>query len=424
VSASLLPGLALVTVNLLAWDQSSPDGGWSRWSPRPQLAPAFAVEREGLRVSGQGRPQVLGGWRRAISGIVPGTAYHFSTEVAARGIESVRRGIVCQVRWTGSDLGNEVTPEYVNDVREAGSGLVELSQAFTAPAAATGAEVSLLVQWAPDAELVFRRVSFEAVGREEPRPVRVATIYWRPGAPSTPEKNVAAFAALVDRAAAQGPDLVLLPEAITSIGTGLDVVGAAQEKDGPAFRVLSERARQHHAYVAYGAYERQGESVFNSVFIVGRDGALAGLYRKVQLPVGEVESGLSPGDAFPTFDLDFGRVGVLICHDAAFGEPARVLALGGAEILLVPGWGGDLTQLRARALDNGTWLVTSGYDVPSAFIDPTGEVLASTWKDPDGGIAAMSIDLAKRVRRPWVGDWRNAVMKQRRTDAYRGLLER
>jgi hypothetical protein len=36
----------------------------------------------------------------------------------------------------------------------------------------------------------------------------------------------------------------------------------------------------------------------------------------------------------------------------------------------------------------------------------------------------MTIDLAKRVRRPWVGDWRNAVLKQRRTDLYGGLLER
>jgi predicted amidohydrolase len=414
----------LFAANLLAFDASLPDGGWSRWSPRPELAPAFAVERGQLRLSGRGRPDVLGGWRRSVTGVVPGTAYRFSAEVEALGITGPRRGIVCQLRWTGDGLGNEITPEYVNGARETSAGVFELSQGFTAPDAATGAEVSLLVQWSPGAELAFRSVSLEAAGAEAARPARVATLYWRPSGASTPEKNVAAFASLVDRAAAQKPDLVLLPEAITSIGTGLDVVGAAQEATGPAFRAFAAKAREHHTYVVYGAYEKQGDSVYNSVFVVGRDGALLGTYRKVQLPVGEVEGGLSPGDAFTTFDLDFGRVGVLICHDAAFDEPARVLRLAGAEILLVPGWGGDLIQLRARALDNGSWLVTSGYDVPSAFIDPNGEVLASTWKDPEGGVATMTIDLARRVRRPWVGDWRNAVGKQRRTDAYRGLLER
>ncbi len=210
-----------------------------------------------------------------------------------------------------------------------------------------------------------------------PRLVRIATVYWRPGGRSTSAANVAALAALVDRAAASRPDLVLLSEAITSIGTGLSVPEAAQEAKGPAFQALADKAREHRTHIVYGAYERAGDVVYNSAFVVGRDGSLVATYRKVQVPVGEVEAGLSAGDAYAPIDLDFGRVGILICHDTAFDEPARILALAGAEIVLAPAWGGDLTQIRARAMDNGFWVVTAGYDVPSAIIDPAGEVRAA-----------------------------------------------
>jgi predicted amidohydrolase len=234
---------------------------------------------------------------------------------------------------------------------------------------------------------------------------------------------VAAFAALIDRAAPQKPDIFVLPEALTSIGTGLDVVGAAQPAEGAAFRALAEKARQYHAYVLYGAYEKQGETVYNSAFVIGRDGRLVGSYRKVQVPVGEVEAGLSPGHLYQPLDLDFGRIGILICHDTAFSEPARVLTLAGAEILFAPGWGGDLTQIRARAMDNGVWLVTSGYDVPSAVIDPAGEIRARTWKNEGNGSAVLAVDLSKPVLRPWVGNWHAAVLKQRRPETYRGISE-
>jgi len=417
-------------VNLLGWDGSVPEGGWSRWFPRPELAPGFSVDRQAssrgvpsLRLSGLGRQFVFGGWRRTITGIEPGKAYSFHAAIEAQGVMSIRRNIVCQIRWIGSDLGNEITPEYVGDFEKGQGYLVTLDQTFSAPANASGVEISLMVQWAPDANLLFRDVAFETAKPAQARIVRVATVYWRPSDRSTPEQNVAAFSALIDKVAAQRPDVVLLPEAITSIGAGLSVVDAAEEMPGPAFFALAAKAREHHCYIIYGAYEKEKSAIYNSAFIIGRDGTLAGAYRKVQLPYGEVESGLSPGDYYRTFTLDFGKVGILICHDTAFDEPARVEALDGAEILFVPIWGGDLTQLKTRAMDNGVWLVTSGYDVPSAVIDPTGEISAITWKEVGDGTAWFATDLAKVFRRPYIGDWHNAVFKQRRTDAYSKLLE-
>lgn len=410
----------------LAWDKGSPDGGWTRWSPRAALAPTFAVDVIGgttrLRLSGAGRPYVFGGWRRTVT-IEAGRSYRMSAHVEASGTPHLRRQGVCQVRWLGPGLGEDVAPEYVADRRGSVAESLECDEVLTPPDGATSAEVSLLLQWAPTAEIAFTAPSLSPSPPPARREVRIATVYWRPTGPSTPTENVDALVALIDRAAAGRPDLVLLSEAVTSIGTGLSVTEAGQPPRGAAFQAFSARARLHRTYVVYGAYESAGAITYNSAIVVGREGELVGVYRKVQLPVGEVEAGLSPGDRYAPIDLDFGRVGILICHDTAFDEPARVLTLDGAELLLAPAWGGDMTQIRARAKDNGVWVVTAGYDVPSAIIDPTGEVRAETWKGVGDGVALHVATLGEKVRRPWVGDWRSVLPKQRRTETYGALVE-
>jgi predicted amidohydrolase len=412
--------------NLVPWQKAAPDGGWRRWSPRRVLEPAFSVAPADdgvprLELSGRGLATVFGGWRREVA-VSPGQNYRLRTELQAEAVDSLQRNVICQVRWKGDRVAEEVAPWYVA-TRLGARGRTVCEGDVVAPAGADRAEISLLLQWAPRGRVRFSAVQFAALAPGPARIARVATLYWRPGGASTPEANVKAFATLIDRAAPQKPDIFVLPEALTSIGTGLDVVAAAQPAQGPAFRALAERARKYRAYVLYGAYEKEGDTVYNSVFVIGRDGSLVATYRKVQLPVGEIEAGLSPGRVYGVFDLDFGRIGILICHDTAFDEPARVLTLAGAEILFAPAWGGDLTQLRARAMDNGVWLVTSGYDVPSAVIDPAGEIRVSTWRNEGDGIAVKAIDLAKPVLRPWVGNWHAAVLKQRRPETYRGIAE-
>ena len=413
------------SADLLAWSSATPDGGWVRFAPRPALAPGFAIESTSsprLRLMGGGHPHVFGGWRRVVP-VEAGRSYRFRALATATNTTRVQREVVCQARWLGRGVAEDVAPEYVADRVGPDAATLACDDVLTAPAGAASVEISLLLQWAPEATVDFSGLSLLPAEPRPIRPVRVATLYWRPSARSTPAANVDALLALIDRVARNRPDIVLLSEAITSIGTGLTVAEAAQEPRGPAFQALSAKARQHHTYVVYGAYEKAGDIVYNSAFVVGRDGSLVSTYRKVQVPVGEVEAGLSAGDVYAPLDLDFGRVGLLICHDTAFDEPARLLTLAGAEMLLVPAWGGDLTQIRARAMDNGVWVVTAGYDVPSAIIDPAGEVHAQTWKGQGDGAAVHVVELGRKVRRPWVGDWHAAVLKQRRPEAYRGLLE-
>ncbi len=148
--------------------------------------------------------------------------------------------------------------------------------------------------------------------------------------------------------------------------------------------------------------------------LLDRAGKLAGKYRKVYLPREEIEGGLTPGNDFPVFDTDFGKVGMMICWDVQYTDPARALALNGAELILLPIWGGDTSLGKARAIENHLFLVSSGYDYPTQVVDPAGETQALSTKD--GTAALATIDLNRRYTDPWLGDMRGRFMKEMRVD--------
>ena len=107
---------------------------------------------------------------------------------------------------------------------------------------------------------------------------------------------------------------------------------------------------------------------------------------------------------------------LLICQDTAFAEPVREAALQGAEMLLVPIWGGKTTVVRARAAEHGIYLAAAGYDYVSEIVGPLGTVLASVASTP--GAAIADIDLSRHFREMWLGDWHDIVNKERRTSYY------
>jgi predicted amidohydrolase len=147
---------------------------------------------------------------------------------------------------------------------------------------------------------------------------------------------------------------------------------------------------------------------------IDRAGNLIGKYRKVYLPREEIEGGLSPGSDYPVFRTDFGKVGLMICWDVQYADPARALALRGAEMILMPIWGGNQTLGKARAIENRVFLISSGYDYPTSILDPDGELLAIA-REP-GAAAAATIDLNRRYLDPWLGDMRQRFMKELRFD--------
>jgi predicted amidohydrolase len=173
-------------------------------------------------------------------------------------------------------------------------------------------------------------------------------------------------------------------------------------------------ARKHSAWVAAGIYEREGHALYNTAVLLDREGRVAGKYRKVYLPREEVEGGLTPGSEYPVFRTDFGTVGMMICYDVFFPDPARALAAQGADVILLPIWGGDETLAAARAIENKVFLVASGYDHPTYIMDPDGKRVAQA--PQRGEVASAVIDLERRSNDRWLGDMRTRRLKEIRLD--------
>ncbi|MPZ18919.1 MAG: hypothetical protein GEV06_13540 [Luteitalea sp.] len=182
--------------------------------------------------------------------------------------------------------------------------------------------------------------------------------------------------------------------------------------------VFSVPSSKYRSWIAFSIVERDGPDLFNTAVLLDRDGRIAGTYRKVQLPFEELSLGIAPGDRFPVFVTDFGTVGMLICHDASFPEAARELALKGVEMILMPIWGGRETLVRARAVETGLYVVTSGYSYPSEIISPLGEILAAAPLDKGPAVAVAEIDLTRRFPQDYIGDWRDTYQRQQRPSAY------
>jgi predicted amidohydrolase len=105
---------------------------------------------------------------------------------------------------------------------------------------------------------------------------------------------------------------------------------------------------------------------------------------------------------------------LLICWDVQFPEPARALALQGAELILLPIWGGSEVLTRARAIENHLFVVTSGYDMKSFVVDPTGEILGeATTQKP---LAIVETPLDAHYFQPWLGDMKARTWRERRPD--------
>jgi predicted amidohydrolase len=169
------------------------------------------------------------------------------------------------------------------------------------------------------------------------------------------DANIAAATRLADAAAAQGADLVVLPEMATAGYAFADrdelsryAEPASQERLGRALTAWAELAARHRMHIAGGFPESADGAFYNSAALLGPEGII-GVYRKVHLFYLEKDL-FQPGDlGFPVFDLPFGRVGLQVCYDTFFPEAARSLVLSGAELICTPG--NFVTNFRRRVYD-------------------------------------------------------------------------
>jgi N-carbamoylputrescine amidase len=162
--------------------------------------------------------------------------------------------------------------------------------------------------------------------------------------------NIAAVAALVEDAAAKGAQLILPPE----LFSGPYFCRAEDEAlfalarptaEHPSVIAMRELAARLKVTIPTSFFERDGHHYYNTLAMIGPDGAIMGTYRKSHIPDGpgyEEKYYFRPGnDGFKVWDVpgEGGakvRIGVGICWDQWYPEAARVMALMGAELLLYP----------------------------------------------------------------------------------------
>jgi predicted amidohydrolase len=400
--------------------------GWTVWSDRAETMPRTWVEGVvslgepgSLTVSGNGNIGTFGGWQRIFPGIEAGAWYRLTVHYRSTGVTSENWQIQPRLDWhkANGQRAGEVDYAY-RSTREGEWKRVTLQT--QAPKDSAAVAVQLFLAHAPQGTVWWDDISFERVAAPGPRPVTIASVNLHPEATGSREKSVEQFMETAERVVPANADLVVLPEGITVVGTGKRYAEVAEPVPGPTTKRLGEFARKHKTYVVGGLYEREGQVVYNTAVLLDRDGNLAGKYRKVYLPREEMEQ-LAPGNDYPVFQTDFGILGIMTCYDVAYADAARGLAAGGAEVIVMPIWGGDETLAKARAIENQVYLVASGYDHPTYIMNPSGERLAMARER--GSAAVATIDLNKSLRQPNnnLGDMRNRLPKELRFDVPTGI---
>jgi predicted amidohydrolase len=322
------------------------------------------------------------------------------------------------LRWRGS-FADGVMPDYVWDFRRQDDGTILFDRVIQAPGGTTAVDVELVLQWAPNGQVAFDALSFAAAAPPPARKVRVVAVHYRPAGADSGYASVEQAARYAEQvASAYRPDIMVLGEMLNRVGAPGSLDSNAETVPGPSTDLMARVARAYRVNIVFGMVESLDNLIHNTAVLLDRDGNITGKYRKVQLPLSEASAGLAPGSSVPVFDTDFGRVALLICHDTSFPEPAREAALQGAELLLVPIWGGRAALVHARAVENGVYLAASGYDYPSEVVSSLGAVLASVAVDGGPQAAVADIDLSQRFQEALLGDWRDISNKERRVEPY------
>jgi predicted amidohydrolase len=150
-----------------------------------------------------------------------------------------------------------------------------------------------------------------------------------------PERVLNAIDGWCEQVVKAGAELVLFPELVVHGHCTPNTWDIAEPvPDGPSVRRLMEIARKHRLIVCAGMSEKERDIVFNTQVLVGPGGYI-GKQRKLHLSRDEVFY-YKGGTEIPVFDVGPCKVGIVICYDNQFPEVARVLALRGAELFLMP----------------------------------------------------------------------------------------
>jgi N-carbamoylputrescine amidase len=272
-----------------------------------------------------------------------------------------------------------------------------------------------------------------------------------------PNENLAKAEWKIREAAGKGAQVICLPELFRSQyfcrEENAALFALAEPIPGPSTQALGKLARELKAVIVASLFERRASGLYhNTVAVLGPDGEIVGLYRKMHIPDDPLyfeKFYFTPGDlGFSSVATPFGKLGVLICWDQWYPEGARIAALSGADLLVYPtaiGWHPSekaeygaaqldawRTIQRSHAIANGIYVAAVnrvGYEGPpdhglefwgSSFVaDPFGQVVVQGSCDQEEIlISECDPRRTEDVRRNW------PFLRDRRIDAYAPILQR
>ena len=249
------------------------------------------------------------------------------------------------------------------------------------------------------------------------------------------EENLRSAVSIIEQAGRRGAELITFPEFLMAFSPASqspeELSKIAETVDGRFISTLCEAARKNHVAVLATIYETSAtpNRVFDMAVWLDAFGNVAMTYRKIHLydAFGFKESDkFEPGSAIslPVVSGEY-RFGVMICYDLRFPEMARILALEGSNVLVVPaGWvQGDLkvdhwqTMIKARALENGCYIIAPGqtgniYIGHSMIVDPLGRSLVDLGAEEGLEVVELNLALVQETRE------KLPLLKNRRADVY------
>ena len=281
---------------------------------------------------------------------------------------------------------------------------------------------------------------------------------------SDPDANVQKAVQRIREAGRNGAQIICLPELFRTqyFCQREDPVlfDLAETIPGPTTEAVSKAAVEAGAVVVTSIFEKRARGLYhNTAVLIGSDGEIKGLYRKMHIPDDPLyyeKYYFTPGDlGFKAFDTDVGRIGTLVCWDQWYPEGARLTALQGAQVLFYPtaiGWhpaekerygaaqhDAWRTIQRAHAIANGVFVAVvnrvghetgniRGNEAKGAGLefwggsflaDPFGRVLAEASHDREQ-ILCAEVNLAEidEIRRNW------PFLRDRRIESYSGITHR
>jgi len=239
--------------------------------------------------------------------------------------------------------------------------------------------------------------------------------------------------------AAQKADIIILPEMWNCpYQTELFPLYAEQMDNSPTLNAISNAAKREGTYILAGSIPEKHEGkTYNSSFFINPEGEIIGVHRKIHLFDIDVPYAISfkesltlaAGNKVTVVDTELGKIGICICYDIRFPELLRLMALEGAELIVVPGAFNMTTGpahwkslIKVRAVDNQVYVAAASpaRDENASYVayghsmvaDPWGNILNEAGTGEEIIDTQINLPEIKKIRKEL------PLLENRRTDLY------